>query len=83
MGVSAGTDSSFALTKGGQVYAWGFSENYQTGLGTTDDITIPTLIDNSAVRGKRAVYVGAGGQYSIIGCLPVQANGSVATSNAV
>ncbi|CAK7265053.1 hypothetical protein SEPCBS119000_001314 [Sporothrix epigloea] len=64
--VNAGTDNSFALTKDGKVYSWGFSGNYQTGQGTTDDIEAPTLIDNTAVREKKLVYAGAGGQFSIV-----------------
>ena len=64
--MAAGTDNSFALTDDGKVYSWGFSANYQTGQGTSDDIEIPTLIDNTAVREKELVYAGAGGQFSIL-----------------
>ena len=65
--VAAGTDNSFALTKDGKVYSWGFSANYQTGQGTSDDIETPTVIDNTAVRDRKLVYAGAGGQFSILG----------------
>lgn len=64
--VAAGTDNCFALTAEGKVYSWGFSANYQTGQGTVDDIEVPTLIDNSAVRDKKLTYAGGGGQYSIL-----------------
>ncbi|CAK7238355.1 hypothetical protein SEUCBS140593_010583 [Sporothrix eucalyptigena] len=64
--VNAGTDNTFALTSDGKVYSWGFSGNYQTGQGTTDDIELPTLIDNTAVRDKKLVFAGAGGQFSIV-----------------
>ncbi|KAH6690477.1 GDP/GTP exchange factor [Plectosphaerella plurivora] len=64
--VSAGTDNSFAVTTDGKAYSWGFSANYQTGQGTDDDIEAPTLIDNTAVRGKKLVWAGAGGQYSVL-----------------
>lgn len=64
--VAAGTDHSFALTAEGKAYSWGFSANYQTGQGTEDDVEVPTLIDNSAVREKKLVFAGAGGQYSIL-----------------
>ncbi|KAK5637535.1 hypothetical protein RRF57_013250 [Xylaria bambusicola] len=50
----------------GRVYSWGFSANYQTGQGTTDDIEVPTVIDNSAIRDREIVWAGAGGQYSIV-----------------
>ena len=69
--VAAGTDHSFAITKRGEVYSWGFSANYQTGQGTTDDIVVPTRIDNSAIRDRKIVFAGAGGQYGIVGALPV------------
>ncbi len=68
--VAAGTDHSFAITRDGKVYTWGFSANYQTGQGTTDDIEKPTVIDNSAIRDRKIIFAGAGGQYSIIGALP-------------
>ncbi|KAL7621885.1 hypothetical protein AAE478_007385 [Parahypoxylon ruwenzoriense] len=64
--VAAGTDTSFALDEKGKVYSWGFSANYQTGQGTTDDIEAPTMIDNSAIRDRNIVWAGAGGQYSIV-----------------
>ncbi|KAH7157352.1 regulator of chromosome condensation 1/beta-lactamase-inhibitor protein II [Dactylonectria estremocensis] len=64
--VAAGTDNNFAITSEGKVYSWGFSANYQTGQGTLDDITTPTLIDNTAIRGKNIVAAGAGGQYSVL-----------------
>lgn len=64
--VEAGFDNSFAVTKDGKVYSWGFSSNYQTGQGTIDDIEEPTVIDNTAIRGKKIIGAGAGGQYSLL-----------------
>ena len=64
--VAAGTDNSFAITTDGKAYSWGFSANYQTGQGTGDDIETPTLIDNTAVRGKKLVFAGAGGQNGVL-----------------
>lgn len=64
--VTAGSDNSFAVTSKGEAYSWGFSTNYQTGQGTIEDVEEPTLIDNTAVRGKHIVGAGAGGQYSIL-----------------
>lgn len=66
---AAGTDTTIAITPDGQAYSWGFSENYQTGLGTSDDVETPTLIDNSAVRDEKLVWAGAGGQYSMLASL--------------
>ncbi|RYC80935.1 hypothetical protein BFJ63_vAg16176 [Fusarium oxysporum f. sp. narcissi] len=64
--VAAGTDNSFSIASDGQAFSWGFSGNYQTGQGTTDDIHTPTVMDNTAIRGKRIIGAGAGGQYSAL-----------------
>lgn len=64
--VAAGTDHNIVITKQGKAYAWGFSTNYQTGLGVSDDVKTATLIDNTAVREKKLVSAGAGGQFSVI-----------------
>ncbi|KAI1357943.1 regulator of chromosome condensation 1/beta-lactamase-inhibitor protein II [Xylaria arbuscula] len=64
--VTAGVDTSFAIDTAGKVYSWGFSANYQTGQGTTDDIEVPTVIDNTAIRGREIVWAGAGGQFSVV-----------------
>lgn len=65
--VACGTDNSFAITQDGKAYSWGFSANYQTGQGETeDDIEIPTLIDNTAVHNTKLVFAGAGGQFSVL-----------------
>ena len=64
--VSAGIDNSFAVTDDGKVFSWGFSANYQTGLGTTEDIVDPTVIENSAIKEREVLWAGAGGQFSIV-----------------
>ncbi|KAJ2970520.1 hypothetical protein NUW58_g9669 [Xylaria curta] len=64
--VAAGVDTSFAIDAVGRVLSWGFSANYQTGQGTTDDIEVPTIIENSAIRSRDIIWAGAGGQYSVV-----------------
>ncbi|PHH64491.1 hypothetical protein CDD81_4566 [Ophiocordyceps australis] len=64
--VAAGSDNSFAVTHDGKVYSWGFSANFQTGQGTFEDIHTPTLIDNTAIRGKQIIAAHAGGQFSML-----------------
>ncbi|KAI0439394.1 RCC1/BLIP-II [Xylaria telfairii] len=64
--VAVGVDTSFAIDKAGHVHSWGFSANYQTGQGTTDDIEVPTMIDNSAIRSREITWAGAGGQFSVV-----------------
>lgn len=63
--VAAAIDNSMVVSKEGKVYAWGFSANYRTGLGTEDNVTRPTLVENSAIKGKRMTFVGCGGQFSV------------------
>ncbi|KAF2738198.1 RCC1/BLIP-II [Polyplosphaeria fusca] len=66
--VAAGTgpDHTLAIDKDGKAFAWGFSSNYQTGLGTDDDVSLPTQIANTAVKDTHLVWAGAGGQYSML-----------------
>ena len=64
--VAAGSDHNIAINDEGHAYSWGLSATLQTGLGTTDDVKLPTHIDNTAVRGKMLNGAGCGGQYSIM-----------------
>jgi regulator of chromosome condensation len=64
--VSAASDTTLAVSPDGQAYSWGFSSTYQTGLGTDDDVEEPTLIDNSAVKGKKITWAGVGGQFAMM-----------------
>ncbi|KAI4127015.1 MAG: hypothetical protein LQ338_003428 [Usnochroma carphineum] len=64
--VAAGSDHCLAITHAGKGYSWGFSANYQTGQGTTDDVHAATVFNNTATRDKRLNWAGAGGQYSIV-----------------
>ncbi|RAL13617.1 RCC1/BLIP-II [Aspergillus homomorphus CBS 101889] len=63
--VAAGSDHSIAIDVDGRPWSWGFSATYQTGQGTQDDIEVATLVENTAVRGKRLNWAGAGGQFSV------------------
>lgn len=64
--VASGPEDCLAVTKEGQAYSWGFSENYQTGQGPAGVVTEATLLENSAVKGKKLCGVGAGGQFSVL-----------------
>ncbi|KAA6412602.1 MAG: ran exchange factor Prp20 Pim1 [Lasallia pustulata] len=66
---AAGSDHCICITEDGKAWSWGFSANYQTGLGTDDDVEVATMIDNTAVRTKVLNWAGAGGQYSILTAL--------------
>jgi regulator of chromosome condensation len=64
--VAAGIDNCMVVSKEGRVYAWGFSASYRTGLGTDDNVTRPTLVENTAVKGKKMTFVGCGGQFGVL-----------------
>ena len=63
---AAGTDHNIVINGQEEAFSWGFSTNYQTGQGQTDDVLAPTKLENTAVRGKEITWAGCGGQYSII-----------------
>lgn len=63
---AAGSDHCVAVAKDGKAHAWGFSATYQTGLGTDKDVEVATQIDNTATRGKKLVWAGCGGQFSVL-----------------
>ncbi|KAJ5580121.1 Ran exchange factor Prp20/Pim1 [Penicillium hispanicum] len=63
--IAAASDHSLAVDADGRAWSWGFSATYQTGQGTQDDIEVATIIDNTAVRGKKLNWAGAGGQFSV------------------
>lgn len=74
---TAGSEHCIAITKSGLAYSWGFSANYQTGQGITDDVTVATHIDNTAVRGKKLDKAYAGGQFSIVTAAADEDSGAV------
>lgn len=63
---ACGPDHTIVIDKNGKAYSWGFSANYQTGQGTDDDIDVPTMIDNTAVRETKLTWAGCGGQFSVL-----------------
>ncbi|KAF7585265.1 hypothetical protein BBP40_011499 [Aspergillus hancockii] len=63
--VAAGSDHSITVDADGRPWSWGFSATYQTGQGTSDDIEVATVVENTAVRGKKLNWAGAGGQFSV------------------
>lgn len=64
--VTSSSDHNIVITKEGKAWSWGFSANYQTGLGTDDDVVVATLIDNTAVREKKLNGATSGGQFSVV-----------------
>ncbi|KAK4494008.1 hypothetical protein PRZ48_015194 [Zasmidium cellare] len=64
--VTTNSDHNIIITKDGKAWSWGFSANYQTGLGTDDDVPVATLIDNTAVRDQKLNGATTGGQFSVL-----------------
>lgn len=67
--VATGPDTCIAVDKDGKAYSWGFSGNYQTGQGTSEDVLEATEIANTAVKDKKIVYAGVGGQFGVLGSI--------------
>ncbi|EME41901.1 hypothetical protein DOTSEDRAFT_74077 [Dothistroma septosporum NZE10] len=80
--VTTSSDHNIVITKDGKAWSWGFSANYQTGLGTDDDVPVATMIDNTAVREQKLNYATTGGQFSIITSPAATADGDAEMTNA-
>ncbi|XP_055545053.1 regulator of chromosome condensation [Wyeomyia smithii] len=63
--VSCGDCTSFAVTEGGEVYAWGMGSSQQLGTGSEDDAIKPVLLVSKQIQGKRILKVSSGGQHSL------------------
>jgi regulator of chromosome condensation len=64
--VSAAGDTCMVVDTEGVAWSWGCSENFQTGTGQGSDVNEATEIDNTAVRGKKLVFCGLGGQFGVL-----------------
>jgi alpha-tubulin suppressor-like RCC1 family protein len=54
-----------AISDEGKLYAWGFSSEYRTGLGTEDSVETPTLLKRGSLASRVVSFVACGGQFSI------------------
>lgn len=61
VGVTAGDNFSMALDKNGNVYAWGYNENGELGLGSTYNVSTPTRIKSLS----NIVKIVAGANHSL------------------
>lgn len=61
--IAAGSSTSYAITEDGNLFAWGFGENFQLATGDEDDREFPTECSGQCLRDKRAVLATAGGQH--------------------
>ncbi|KAI8277949.1 Delta-1-pyrroline-5-carboxylate dehydrogenase [Colletotrichum sp. SAR 10_98] len=63
--VAAGIDNCYIISKEGEMYAWGFSASYNTGLSTTDTVKTPTLVRSKQLGEKKLNFIDAGGQFAV------------------
>lgn len=64
--VASNSEHTFAVTKEGKAWAWGFATCYQTGTGDDEVVPVATLVDNTAVRDVKIVAAHPGGQYGML-----------------
>jgi len=64
--VASNSEHTFAITKEGKAWSWGFATCYQTGTGDDEVVPVATLVDNTAVRNVKIVAAHPGGQYGML-----------------
>ena len=63
---TCGTDHTIFVDKAGKAYSSGFASSNQLGLGSEDDVHVATEIKSKQLKGKKVVWAGAGGQFSMV-----------------
>ena len=64
--VAGGTACSFAVTDGGEGYAWGMGTSLQLGTGTEDDRWTPEKMTGKKMDGRKVLLSSAGGQHTAL-----------------
>ncbi|KAF9143929.1 hypothetical protein BGX30_014318 [Mortierella sp. GBA39] len=64
--ISVGGNHTLALTREGDVYAWGFGEMLACGNGEEEDVEKPLKLTGQKIEGAKIIKVAAGGQHSVI-----------------
>ncbi|EIW68398.1 hypothetical protein TREMEDRAFT_32149 [Tremella mesenterica DSM 1558] len=65
--ISAGTRHNLAVSESGHVYAWGFGNQAQLGLGAdVEQAIVPTLVRSKQLRPYKTVGASAGGQHCVL-----------------
>jgi regulator of chromosome condensation len=63
--VSCGCSVTFAVTRSGEGFAWGFGTNRQLTSTEEDDVLVPTAMTGKQIDDRKVVQVAAGGQHTI------------------
>ncbi|KAI1827248.1 regulator of chromosome condensation [Xylaria intraflava] len=64
--VGCGTGHTIFINTEGRAYGAGFGSMGQLGIASEDDAIVAEKITGAAVKGKRLVWCGAGGQFSMV-----------------
>ncbi|KAM0790239.1 hypothetical protein ACM66B_005548 [Microbotryomycetes sp. NB124-2] len=65
--IATGVRQNFGVSAKGSVFAWGFGNTSQLGLGPDEEeAETPTLVTSRAMNGFRVVSAHAGGQHSVV-----------------
>lgn len=64
--VSAGTRHILAVSKSGHLYAWGYGNQSQLGLGDEEQVEVPTLVRSKQLRPYDSISASAGGQHCVL-----------------
>lgn len=86
--VAAGANHSLALCSDGSLVGWGYNDNGELGMGTSDPTTVPVATQLTGVlAGKTVVAIAAGGDHCLALCsdgtlVAWGANGSGELGNA-
>lgn len=64
--IATNTRQNFGVSSRGAVFAWGFGNTSQLGLGDEEEAETPTRITSQAMKGFRVISAAAGGQHSVV-----------------
>lgn len=64
--IATGTRQNFGISSRGAVFAWGFGNTAQLGLGDEEEAETPTRVVSQAMKGFRVLSAAAGGQHSVV-----------------
>ncbi|SDA01258.1 BZ3500_MvSof-1268-A1-R1_Chr10-1g02543 [Microbotryum saponariae] len=72
--IAVGTRANFAVSKHGFLYAWGYGNVAQLGLGDEEEADRPTRVVSRAMKGFKVLHAAGGGQHSV--CVAVRGDGA-------
>eukprot|EP00128_Syssomonas_multiformis_P002694 Colp12_sorted_trinity150504_noHs@9274 len=64
--VGTGESTSYAITEKGELYAWGFNESYQCGVGSEEAFMAAPVKVEKNLDNMKVVQIDAGGQHTVL-----------------